>query len=184
MLWAVFTLAFYGFFRASELVQNLHWSDIVIYSNKLSVTLHQSKTDPFRHGVTIQIFPTGSSTCPVRAMTCYFKLLNGTNAGTPVFSAGRFHPLTQRKLNIVIRHLLKQGGINQLNYASHNFRIGAATTAAAAGLPAWLIKTLGRWNSDAYLTYIRCPNTVLSAVPHKLANTDATNQPSWDPNSC
>ena len=53
--------------------------------------------------------------------------------------------------NKAICHLLQKKGIDQINYASHSFRIGAATTAAAAGLPAWLIKTLGRWNSNAYL---------------------------------
>ena len=54
----------------------------------------------------------------------------------------------------------------------------------ATGIPAWLIKTLGRRNSNAYLTYIRCPNTILSAVPHVLSGVDATNQPPWDPDSC
>ena len=34
VLWVVLTLAFYGFFRAGELVPSLHWSDIVISSNQ------------------------------------------------------------------------------------------------------------------------------------------------------
>jgi len=83
----------------------------------------------------------------------------------------------------LVRHLLQQGGINQTNYAMYSFRIGAATTATAAGFSAWLIKTLGRWKSDAYLTYICYPNTVLSAIPHMLASVDASNQPSCDPDS-
>jgi len=117
-------------------------------------------------------------------MDSYAQLVDNAMIDTPVFNAGRFNPLTQNKLNKVILHLLQQGGINQTNYALHSFRIGAVTTAAAAaGFPAWLIKTLGRWNSDAYLTYIRCPNTVLSAVPRMLASADASNQPSWDPDS-
>ena len=56
MLWAVFTVAFYGFLRASELLKTLHWSDIALSTTKMSVTLHQSKTDPFRRGQTIQNF--------------------------------------------------------------------------------------------------------------------------------
>ena len=76
-------------------------------------------------------------------MTIYSRIVKSINSDDPVFCAGRFNPLTQQQLNKAIRHLLQKKGINQINYALHSFRIGAATTAAATGLPAWLIKTLG-----------------------------------------
>ena len=123
MLWALFTLAFYGFFRASELLSNLSWSDVVLSSNRISITLHQSKTDPFRRGQTIHIFESGSSTCPVRAIACYLNLISNNKVNEPVFSAGRFNPLTQKSLNKVLHYLLQQGGINQIDYASHSFRM-------------------------------------------------------------
>ena len=97
-------------------------------------------------------------------MTCYSKLLNSTNARIPIFSAGRHCDTSSA-----------QTSRNQSTPLC--IRIGAATTAAAGLL-------LGRWNSAAYLTYIRCLHTVLSSVPHMLANADVTDQPSWDPNSC
>ena len=81
----------------------------------------------------------------------------------------------------VIRQLLSQAGLNYMDYASHSFRIGAATTAAAAGLPAWMIKSLGRWSSNAYLSYIHCQPSRTLAIHHLLAHTDASNQPEWDP---
>ena len=114
MLWALFTLAFYGFFRASELLSNLSWSDVVLSSNRISITLHQSKTDPFRRGQTIHIFESGSSTCPVRAMACYLNLVNNNKVNEPVFSAGRFTPLTQKSLNKVLRYLLQKEGLTKL----------------------------------------------------------------------
>ncbi|XP_067017747.1 uncharacterized protein [Acropora muricata] len=41
---------------------------------------------------------------------------------------------------------------------------GAATTAAAAGLPAWLIKILGHWRSDSYQRYIHLPQATILQV--------------------
>ena len=158
MLWKLFTLAFYELFRASKLLSNLSWSDFTLSLNHMSITLRQSKTDPFRHGQTIHIFATGS-TCPIRAITIYCNFISNKDYIDPVFHARRFQPLTQKKLNEILHCLLQQGGINQADYASHSFRIGAATTSAAAGIPAWLIKTLGRWSSNAYMNYIRYPRT-------------------------
>jgi len=67
MLWAAFTMKFYGFLRVSKLT-SLKWSDISISADHVSVTLHQSKTDPFRCGCTIRIYYTKSSTCPYHAL--------------------------------------------------------------------------------------------------------------------
>ena len=143
MLWAVFTVAFYGFFRVSELLKTLHWSDIALSTTKMSVTSHQSKTDPFRIAQTIQIFSTNLSTCPIKAMTIYSKIVNSINSDDPVFCEVRFNPLTQKQLNKAICHLLQWKRVNHINYAPHSFRIGAATTTDATGLPVWLTKTLG-----------------------------------------
>ena len=107
LLWAVFTLAFYGLFRASELLSNLTWSHITLFSNRISITPYQSKTDPFRCGQTVHIFANGSSTCPIKAMVCYCNLLGKQNVNGPVFKAGKFDPLTQKKLNDTLRYLLQ-----------------------------------------------------------------------------
>ena len=64
-----------------------------------------------------------------------------------------------------------------------SFRIGAATTVAAANLPAWLIKAMGRGSSDAYQTYIQCPASTLQAIPCVLSRTNAAQQPAWDPDA-
>ena len=58
---------------------------------------------------------------------------------------------------------------------AHSFRIGAATT----GLPPWLIKTLGWWNSDAY---IQTPTSLIKTVPFILVRTDIPDDtPPWNP---
>jgi len=67
-----------------------------------------------------------------------------------LFQAGRFAPLSCAAVTRALRQLLQQASIDSLQYSSHSFLIGAATTAAAAGLPVWLIKNLGRWSSNVW----------------------------------
>ena len=54
-------------------------------------------------------------------------------------------------------------------YSGHSFQIGAATTAAEVGLEDSLIKTLGRWESSAYLLYVRVPREKLASVSVQLS---------------
>ena len=76
--------------------------------------------------------------------------------------------------------LLQLAGYDPHSYASHSFQIGAATTAAATGLPARL---MGRWSSDSYQIYIQCPASTLQAIPCVLSKTNAAQQPPWDPDT-
>ena len=48
-------------------------------------------------------------------------------------------------------------GCQSKYYKGHSFRIGAATSAVAAGIPEAQIILMGRWSSDAYKKYIRIP---------------------------
>ena len=64
-------------------------------------------------------------------------------------------PLTKEDFISQVRAALLEAGLNPNLFAGHSFRIGAATTAAAAGVPGHVIKYLGRWSSDAYQLYVR-----------------------------
>jgi len=160
MLWSAFTLAFFGFLRSSEFTSpslthfnplvHLARSDISFTSNgSLLLQLKASKTDPFRMGCSITLSPSGRSVCAVRAMHRYLAhQLPGQSTPLYFFSSGQF--LTRDKVTSILRSQLKRLGFATESYASHSFRIGAATTAAEAGLPPWLIQTLGRWSSNCY----------------------------------
>lgn len=87
----------------------------------------------------------------------FFKYANGT-------------PLTRDKLTREIRILLKMGGLNSSKFARHSFRIGAATTAAAAQPLQWLIMVLGLGSSDCFERYIRTPVPILAQVSQKLCS--------------
>ena len=65
--------------------------------------------------------------------------------------------------------MLAEAGLDVSGYSGHSFRIGAATSAAQAGLGDALIKTLGRWESAAYQRYIRTPRDTLAGISSQLA---------------
>ena len=182
MLWAAFTLAFYGFLRVSEYT-DLRWCDVTSFPDHITIVLHQSKTDPFRRGCTVVVYSTKSSTCPVHAFERYQRLSGSIIVTSPLFQAGRFRPLSRAAVTKTIRLLLHHAGVDDRRYASHSFRIGAATTAAAAGLPTWLIKQLGRWSSNAYMSYIHCQPSLSTQVYELLSRTDASKQPTWEPDT-
>ena len=166
MVWAAITLAFFGFLRLGELTCNSKFSpeihlaprDVRFFPHQgnpdyMTLGIEASKTGPFRSGHTITIGKTGLPLCPISAMFIY--------------SSGE--PLTKTALVSETRTLLSRSGLNSSLYAGHSYRIGAATTAASVGLPAWLIKTMSRWSSDCYARYVRVPHSVLSDVSKTLA---------------
>jgi len=82
------------------------------------------------------------------------------------FTNGKW--LSRASLTKELRSVLQGCGLPVDHYFTHSFRIGAATNAAAAGVPSWLIKVLSRWSSDCYERYIRTPQETLLAIPKKL----------------
>ena len=177
LLWSAFTVAFYGFLRASKFTSStpigattLTCNDIE-FSPYILIRLRQSKTDLFRRGCSITLAATGTSTCPCKAICHYANLISPRNQKDPLFNAGQFSPLMREHLTTAIRQLLDQAGINSQMYASHSFRIRAATT-AAAGLPAWLIRRLGRWSSNVFEQYIRTPPSIIKSSLSLLATTN------------
>ena len=180
LLWAAFTTAFYGFLCLSKFTNStsdsatLQWSDVPLSSSTLTIRLRQSKTDPFRKGHTLQISATNTSTCPIQALLRYREMIPPAIRSGSLFSAGRFSPLSCTHVTNTLHRLLQQTCHNSHLYSSHSFRIGAATTSATAGFQPWLIKALGRWNSNAYMSYIRCPPHVLQTFTTTLARTNAS----------
>ena len=78
---------------------------------------------------------------------------NSTPGALFIYGSGQ--PLTKDYLTSETWQLLSQAVLNPSEYAGHSYRIGAATTAAAVGLPTWLIKLVGRWSSESYMRYIK-----------------------------
>ena len=165
-LWAAILLAFFAFLRSGKLL-SLHRSDLHRTKDGYQVHVRQSKTDPFRSGAVIRVLPSGdSSLCAVTALDSYLATQGPTEHTLFRLQTAA---LTRQKLNNLIRDLASRCGVDPRRYSSHSFRIGAASAAAAAGIPDWRIQALGRWSSDCYKRYIRLPSSETNSIAAALA---------------
>ncbi len=181
MIWAACCLGFFGFLRCGEMTvpndegydQSCHLSyrDLAVdhqdKPNTIRVRIKASKTDPFRKGVDIFLGRTGTDLCPVTALLNYLCIRGSSHGPLFVFADGKL--LSRSRFVDWLRKGLRKAGIDPTIYCSHSFRIGAATTAAKKGVEDCIIKTLGRWESSAYLQYVRLSRDQLVGVSNILA---------------
>ena len=182
MLWAACCTAFFGFLRVGEMTvssqdaynNSVHLSlgDIALDSRTsqtiIWLTIKQSKTDPFRKGVKLCLGLTDSVVCPVKALLPYLAI-RGSAPGSLFLSEGNA-PLTRAQFKTLLSTTLKKVGLDDSQYNTHSFMIGAATSAKAAGISDTYIQPLGRWKSTAFQGYIKTPTTVLTKLSKQLAS--------------
>lgn len=176
MLSSIFLTAFYGFLRCGEFTcrqtSDSHFirlCDINVFKDwsQFTLFLRISKTDPFGKGVYINIFA-NNLLYPVRTMVQYLEMRRsqGATSMSPLFVNDfvSYKPLMRHTFIGFLKDLLSRIGLNNLDYNGHSFRIGAATSAAAAGVQDHVIQTLGRWSSDCFTRYIHTdPKTIHTA---------------------
>ena len=188
MLWAALLTAFYGFLRVSEYTSShkksydpmstLLFADLTFTrQGAVSLFIKASKTYPFRVGVPLRLEPNGSSLCPVVALRHYVAVHPSKTGPLFTFNNGRF--LSRKDMNA----LLSATTNGMANISSHSLRIGAASTAAAAGCPKWLIQALGRWSSDCFREYIRVPKLTIQNTSKQLARCTAADIDCFDPDT-
>jgi hypothetical protein len=194
VIWAVCCVAFFGFFRLGELLLpsqdafnprlHLAWGDVAVDDTRnprmVRCRLKQSKTDQLGRGVDVVLGITGLDLCPVAAVLGYIAL-RGDQSG-PFFLTTAKVPLTKTDFITKFRAILGRIGLPAEDYAGHSFRIGAATSAALAGMDDSMIQLLGRWQSAAFLRYIKTPHDRLASISRTLASTP-TSTPLGPPTS-
>ena len=177
--WAACCLGFFGFLRSGEFTcqswkgynpSMLSVSDIAVDSREnpsvLFVSLRRSKTDIFGTGVTIHLGRTGGILCPVSAVLSYLAIRPSSPG--PMFILLSGNPLSRDALVTAIRRALGSTTRDVSLFNGHSFRIGAATTAAQAGIPDSTIMQLGRWKSSAFMRYLRPPVETMAAFSSRL----------------
>ena len=74
----------------------------------------------------------GLSVCPVKAMLTY-SAIRGKSPGS-LFISKNNTPLTRAQFKTLVSMTLRTAGLNDSEYNTHSFRIGAATTTTAVGI--------------------------------------------------
>ena len=112
--------------------------DITLSRTSMRVHIKASKTSIANLQSSSYACKTGISTCSHNAMRQYLKHRT-THKGSPLLTFGNGKFLTRRDVSSMTKSLLGLAGANPANYSNHSYRIGVATTAAAAGIPELLI---------------------------------------------
>jgi hypothetical protein len=185
MLKATFLLAFFAFLRCGEFTSTtttfdpevgLARQDVQMGSNDsgpvLYLHLRTSKTDPFREGVTLQVYPSHGVLCPVSAMQAFLRIRDSRFplGPSPLFMLPEHIPLSRGQFITYLDTLLRMLRLPLHMIRPHSFRIGAATAAAAAHVPDHLLQTLGRWKSDCYQRYIHTPPNLIAQAQNAMAS--------------
>uniref|UniRef100_A0A087Y3N6 Tyr recombinase domain-containing protein n=1 Tax=Poecilia formosa TaxID=48698 RepID=A0A087Y3N6_POEFO len=171
LLKSSFLLAFYGLLRLGEFTspnntfissRDLAVSDLSFHPDFYSLSLKHSKT---KGACTIVVARTNGQLCPFRAMF-KFALLRHQLSGLPdpLFLTPEGLIMSAAWFLKHLRFLLAACHLPPSQFSGHFFRIGAATSAAAQGIPTSSLQQLGRWSSTAFSSYIRPDlSAVLSA---------------------
>jgi len=144
--------------RRSELLA-LRVNDLEFITGGVAVNIRWGKTDQAATGNKLYIPTIDGPLCPVSTLRAWLNTAEIVNG--PVFRAvnkgGRVAdmPMSDAALNLVLKRLARQAGIDDERVSGHSLRAGFATDAAKAGVHEHRIKQHGRWKSDVWRRYVR-----------------------------
>ena len=185
---AIFLLAFYGFFRISNLLptrpnsfdktRHFTMGDIIWGAPGAHVVVKWIKSMQSRNQHTVVQIPAihKSSICPVAALkSCMSKVPFHVNA--PLFaihSKSGYIPITQSQARTTLAKILSSLGMDPKVYGFHTFRRSGATLAFNAHVPLQNIQQHGGWKSQAVWSYLSNTTTAQSVVPQVFQSIIST----------
>ena len=162
-------LAFHGFLRIGEITarsakaytaSNLQLQDCTVNSKQgklLSVDI-VIQNGKHSQGQAFKISTPSNNPkyCPVQAIHSYLLLARPLSG--PLFQFPGGTPVNRHFFDHQLKTTLQAAGLDTKVYTGHSFRIGAASQAVTSlGLSEHEVQKLGRWNSNAFKSYIRIP---------------------------
>ena len=184
LLWSVSTLAFYGAFRIHELVSKTESTfdpdNTLLTENVklvggvgerwLEITLKCPKEKKAGRPTIIDVFEIGGPLCPVKAYLMWTEL-NTPELGMPLFRKRDGTPMTGRKINMLLKTLLREFACFESGtISSHSFRSGIVSILGSKGFSDEEIKLVGRWSSRAFIRYMKLPRTQRAAIARKIGH--------------
>lgn len=141
--WFLITLSFFGFLRISEAL-SLLVGDITISENLIVLNIKKSKNDQTGAGWKVTLPDNKKPYHPLR----FAGWVNQTHPGARLFmrSASAYSGR--------LKGLLKVIKLDTKRYSFHSLRRGAAHHASKCGIQDAVIKSHGRWRSEAYMVYV------------------------------
>jgi len=180
MLVAAFCTAFHGFLRVSEFMtpssasfdpsRHTSLKDLRQYTHHFKFNLKWTKTDKSCRGQVILLPARRGPTHPYTALAKYLQSTHSYQSSmAPLFLLRDGHYLTAKQFRFHLKHLLKRAGYYPNCYNTHSFQIGAATSAARAGVPTtptqntgkFLSRTLATWQEGLCLVHSKSTIRIL-----------------------
>jgi hypothetical protein len=142
---------------------NILFQYVSLSNNAVSIELvyYKHSTNP----VTLLLKESdNSSVCPVLAIKKYLSYRTAPRQG-PFFVHANGSAVSRGTFNNRLKDSLMYSGDNTVHMSSHSFRIGGATHLAQRGFSDDEIKRLGRWKSNALVSYICFPSLQVGSKP-------------------
>ena len=205
LVWMAACFAFHGALRSSEYLPvsalNCNPSNTLLVNDVKPVTflvgmervraislVIKEPKELKSHGskVSLELFQTGDFMCPCQAYDKYLEYVQTKRkrmieGHEPLFmyqNAG----YTRNMFNSDIKSMLSSVvDYSKGKLSSHSFRSGLATAMARAGFTEEEIMLVGRWTSEAYLSYIKQGRTARFETMRQISSKMTELSRSWSP---
>ena len=166
LLKAMLTIGFFGLMRIGELTMSkehvvpLSLNQITLTPQLLTISITHFKHNQKLKPVDIPITPFHiQSICPLHNLSIYLNL-RGYQPG-PLFAFPSLVPISRQFFSKNLSRLISFAGFQGERYKAHSLRIGGASYYAGLGYSDSQIRLLGRWDSNAFVRYIRSSRALL-----------------------
>lgn len=156
---ALFSLLYHACARVGELAKSGDNTSNIIQLDQIHIHHNKEKMSvdfrTYKHNdeTALVYVYTNNQYCPVQLIMSYLKLRGSTNG--PLFIHGNGVPVTREEVAKALKDTLTLINYDPNKYNTHSFRIGRLCQAAENGASETQLRLLGRWKSNAFLSYLR-----------------------------